>query len=541
MNVLVVIPARGGSEGVPRKNLRSLAERPLIYYSINTALKSTYSPDVYVSSDDQEILAISENLGAKTIQRDQALADSATTLDPVIFDAYSQISNKENKVYQVIVTLQPTSPLLTTESLDEAIGLLITNPSLDTIISATNDTHLTWTKTETGFTPNYEQRLNRQQLPACFRETGGFLICRDTVITNDSRIGDSVSLFELSNREAIDIDTYEDLNLCEYYLSRKTILFVLTGHTQVGLGHVYRALTIANRIIDHELRFLLDSSSTLGLEKIKESKYRASLQQRVDISEDILEISPDIVINDQLDTSSEYVEKLKSHNIKVINFEDLGEGAQHADLVINDLYPEQRSMPNHFYGPAYFCARDEFLITEPRPVHQSVKTVLITFGGTDPNNLTRKVLDSIYDFCQQNAIKLVAVLGIGYEQTDTLAAFPSVEILTNIRNMSQIMRAADIAFTSAGRTIYELACVGTPAIVLAQNQRETTHFWASKSDGYAYMGLGSEVSEDRIYQTFYQLMKDYKLRKHMQEQMLSTNIKESTSRVIKLLKSVIEV
>ena len=86
MNTLIIIPARGGSKGIPRKALRTLAGLPLIAHSIGTAKKSSFNPDVYVTSDDDEILFAASKLGAKVYKRPEQLADDKTTLDPVIFD-----------------------------------------------------------------------------------------------------------------------------------------------------------------------------------------------------------------------------------------------------------------------------------------------------------------------------------------------------------------------------------------------------------------------------------------------------------------------
>src|SRR5689334_13164562 len=102
MNVLVIIPARGGSKGIPRKNLRALAGKPLISYGIRAALASKFSPDVYVSSEDDEILSISRSFGAKVIRRDAGIAGDAITLDPVIYDAYRQAAERERKTYDLI-------------------------------------------------------------------------------------------------------------------------------------------------------------------------------------------------------------------------------------------------------------------------------------------------------------------------------------------------------------------------------------------------------------------------------------------------------
>ena len=85
-NILVVIPARGGSKGIPRKNLRLLGEKPLIYYSIKNALQSKYNLDVFISSEDEEILNTAHKFGAKTHRRYLSISDDKTTLDPVIYD-----------------------------------------------------------------------------------------------------------------------------------------------------------------------------------------------------------------------------------------------------------------------------------------------------------------------------------------------------------------------------------------------------------------------------------------------------------------------
>jgi len=177
-SVLVVIPARGGSKGIPRKNLRTLAGKPLIYYGIKASLASKYKPDVCVSSDDEEVLSIAKQIGAKVVKRDSQIAQDATTLDPVVYDAYKQLEGLENKQYDLIVTLQPTSPLLKTASLDDAIDLIVSNSEVETVIAATDDTHLTWKKEEGVFLPNYKERVNRQYLPSVFKENGGLLITR---------------------------------------------------------------------------------------------------------------------------------------------------------------------------------------------------------------------------------------------------------------------------------------------------------------------------------------------------------------------------
>lgn len=540
MNILVVIPARGGSKGIPRKNIRLLDRKPLIYYSIKTALSSKFDLDIYVSSDDDEILNISEKFGAKIHKRCSNIAEDATTLDPVIYNCYLYAKNNERKEYDYIVTIQPTSPLLNIHSLDLAIEKIIKNQNIDTIISAKNDTHLSWKKVNNKFIPTYTKRVNRQELPPLFTETGGFLITKKECINNQTRIGNNIDLYILNGKETIDIDNYEDWNLCEYYLKQKRILFVVTGNNEVGLGHIYNTLAIANDILNHEIIFLVDINSQLGYDKVASRNYPVFMQKNINIIDDIQLLNPDIIINDKLDTDFNYITQLKQLNLKVINFEDLGDGAKRADAVINAIYPEDKKIPNHFYGPQYFILRDEFLYSQLKEVTEPVCNVLLTFGGVDPNNYTKKVIDAIYDYCAKRKINLTVITGFGYEKHETLNSYEDVHILKNITDISVYMLQADIIFTSAGRTIYEIASINTPAIVMAQNERELTHFFASENFGFLNLGLGYNLSESQILSNFVELCNNFSKRKTMSALMKQTNLKDGRKTVVKIINKVIE-
>jgi CMP-N-acetylneuraminic acid synthetase len=541
MNILVVIPARGGSKGIPRKNLRLLNGKPLLYYVIQTALNSNYNLDVYVSSEDEEILSITQGFGAKTHTRDIKIADDKTTLDPVIYECYSYAQKQQNKEYDFIITMQPTSPLLKTSSLDTAIKTMLENKSIETMIAAKDATHLSWRKEGEKFVPNYEKRVNRQYLTPTYTETGAFFITRKDIITPENRIGKEVQLHLLSGGEEIDIDTYEDWNLCEYYLQKKHIVFVVTGNKEVGLGHVYNTLLLANDILNHQITFLVDSKSKMAFEKIASKNYPVVLQQHTDIVDDIKVLNPDVVINDRLDTTKIYIDQLKELHYKVINFEDLGEGAKEADLVINAIYPEKQILPNHYFGHEYFVLRDEFIYAkEKEPIKEKVTEVLITFGGVDPNNFTKKVLDAIYEYCLENSINITVIAGFGYKKFDTLKEFTNITILTNVTNIAHSMLQADIIFTSAGRTTYEIASTTTPAIVLAQNERELTHFFASSEFGFLNLGLGVDIDKTILLKHFQELTHSCTTRQYMSQLMKKVDLKSGRTRVIKLIKNKIE-
>ena len=176
---LAIIPARGGSKRLPRKNILDLCGKPLISWSIEAALKSKYISKVVVSSDDEEILNISSNFGADIIKRPYELAnDTATTFDTV----KHTIDNFEN--YDYIVLLQPTSPLRNENQIDEAIELL-EEKQADAIVSVCEMDHSPlWSNIlpEDGNMRGFlrEEILNKrsQDLEKYYRLNGAIYICK---------------------------------------------------------------------------------------------------------------------------------------------------------------------------------------------------------------------------------------------------------------------------------------------------------------------------------------------------------------------------
>ncbi|MED5073197.1 glycosyltransferase [Anoxybacillus geothermalis] len=535
MNTLVVIPARGGSKGIPRKNIRHLNGKPLIGYSIETAKKSKYVDKVIVSTDDTEIASIAENYGAEIMFRPEHLASDEVPLDPVIYDVVDNLE-KKGMSFEYIVTIQPTSPLLRTETLDKVIEILI-DGDYDTVLTAVDDRHLAWTKENGMFVPKYKERKNRQYLPPEYRETGAVLASKRSVITPDSRIGKKVTLYEVDKFESIDIDSPMDWWIAEKILKRKKVVIRVDGYKEIGLGHVYRALTLAHNIMDHELIFLMDKQHELGIDIVKQQNFRVETFVNNPLNK-IAELSPDIVINDILDTSKEYILALKEMGIKVYNFEDLGDGAEFADGVFNALYPGSVPSEKFYTGEKYYCARYEFLNAKTKEITEKVENVLITFGGTDPNNLTLKTLKAIskskYDF------NITIILGPGYLNSESLYEEVNkldrqISVFHHVKNMAEHMYNADIIFSSAGRTMYEIAMIGTPAIIIAQNYREMTHLFGHNYNGFVNLGIHHEVSDETILNTFNRLINDIELRKIMNRRMLSHDLKNGISRVLSII------
>lgn len=539
-SILLVIPARGGSKGIPRKNVRNLGGRPLIHYAINCALGSRHKPDVWVSTEDEEIALIAKRAGAGVCRRPPKFSGDAVTLDPVVHHALGWVTRKTGKSFSIVATVQPTAPLLKTETLDAALDRMLAEPKLDTLIAGIDDTHLTWRREGGRFVPAYEKRVNRQQLPKVYRETGSFLVTRAGCVTAQGRIGNNVELFLVPRHQAVDIDDETDWLVCEQLLRRRRVLFVVAGYNQIGLGHVYRALTIANDLTGHEISFLATKKSGLALQRLRDLHHRAEIQRHPRLEEDAAALRPDLVINDILDTDERYVRALKRLPCRVVNFEDLGAGARHADAVINALYPERHLMEHIYAGHKYFFARDEFQSAVPRPVVRRVSRVLVTFGGTDENNLTCRVLEAIGPAAAAGGMGVTVITGPGYTHFRALARFKRIKLVRSTSRMSDYMTSADLMFTSAGRTVFEAACCGVPTVVLAQNERELTHYFAHPERGFINLGLGKDVPKSEIASTFAELCGDRKRRQEMQRTMLAHDVRSGRKRVMEIIGRLLE-
>lgn len=535
MKGIVVIPARGGSKGIPRKNVRLLGGKPLIAYSIENALNSAHNLKVVVSTDDEEIARISKAYGAEVVMRPKQLATDEVTLDPVIFYTVNQVERNEKASYDYVLTMQPTSPLLSVVTLDAAISYYLEH-DFDTVLSGINQPHLSWTEKDGKIVPNYKERLNRQYLPKDLFETGAFFISKRSFVVQNSRFGSNVSVFEIPKKEAIDIDTPQDWWVAEKELNKKNILIRVEGYAEIGLGHIYRGLMLAYNLIDHNIKFVLSAKSDIGLKKIQSSHFAYEvMEEDRELVQLIADFDCDILINDILDTTEEYILMCKRTGVRVVNFEDLGEGAIVADAVINDLYDEKYESKNHFWGSDYYLIRDEFLLAEPTKFNPEVKEVLVIFGGTDPSNLTERVLTVVHEL-NEPTIHFTFVLGLGYPEKEKVEKYAAdynlnVDIIQDVKMMTEYMGNADVALSSQGRTMLELASMGVPTILLAQNTREQHHEFGYLKNGFINLGLGKEVENETIKQTILWLVRSPQIRKQMKQQMLSKDLKSGINRV----------
>ena len=527
--ILVVIPARGGSKGIPRKNVRLLDGQPLISYSINVAKSSEYVDDVVVTTDDSEIALLSEKFGASVIRRSEELSTDETPLDPVVYDAMVQKEKLAFDEYDLVITLQPTSPLIKTSTLDKVIEKF-EDFAIDSVITVVDDRRLSWGYDENNerFFPNYIERKNRQDLPKDFKETGAILATRRKFVNEFSRLGTNIDIVEVSQEESVDVTNYEDWWIAEKYLQRKKIAIVPNASESVGTKHINRCLSVASKLVFHDILFLLEETHQLGIDIIEKYNYNYKIYDgKDDLINCLRDYSPDLLLNDIADTSSEYISILRDEGYFVINFEDLGTGSGLANVVFDALYEHDLSEKNIYTGYEYYLLRDEFYFQPQKIITHAVNNVLITFTGEDEDNLTEKVINSILSTNYEGRINVI--VGLTYPNLEGLISKyesnQSIQIYQNVSNISEFMFKADIIFSSASKRMYDICSLGVPTICLCQNERELSHVFANESNGFINMGLGVDVEMQQLIDQFVNLVNDYDLRVAMNKKMLSIDLK----------------
>ena len=527
--ILVVIPARGGSKGIPRKNVRLLDGQPLISYSINVAKSSEYVDDVVITTDDSEIALLSEKFGSSVIRRSEELSTDETPLDPVVYDAMVQKEKLAFDEYDLVITLQPTSPLIKTSTLDQVIEKF-EDFAIDSVITVVDDRRLSWGYDENNerFFPNYIERKNRQDLPKDFKETGAILATRRKFVNEFSRLGTNIDIVEVSQEESVDVTNYEDWWIAEKYLQRKKIAIVPNASESVGTKHINRCLSVASKLVFHDILFLLEETHQLGIDIIEKYNYNYKIYDgKDDLINCLRDYSPDLLLNDIADTSSEYISILRDEGYFVINFEDLGTGSGLANVVFDALYEHDLSEKNIYTGYEYYLLRDEFYFQPQKIITHAVNNVLITFTGEDEDNLTEKVINSILSTNYEGRINVI--VGLTYPDLEGLISKyesnQSIQIYQNVSNISEFMFKADIIFSSASKRMYDICSLGVPTICLCQNERELSHVFANESNGFINMGLGVDVEMQQLIDQFVNLVNDYDLRVAMNKRMLSIDLK----------------
>ena len=231
MKILAIIPARGGSKGVPRKNVIEINGNPLISYTISAALKASLITDIVVSTDDPEIAEISRKLGAQVpFMRPLDLASDQAQSAPVIEHALFFMEKIKDFKYDAILMLQPTSPLRTSQHIEESLNLY-KSKECDSVVSVTSvgGNHpfrmkrLINNQLVNYIDQGFWNMKPRQSLPDVYIRNGAiYLISREVFIQQRQLIGNNCLGYVMSDSDSTNIDSPIDLKIAELLLKEKS-------------------------------------------------------------------------------------------------------------------------------------------------------------------------------------------------------------------------------------------------------------------------------------------------------------------------------
>jgi N-acylneuraminate cytidylyltransferase len=219
-----VIPARGGSKGIKDKNLIDLCGKPLLAWSIEQAAACPEVDAIFVSSDSERILDVARRHGAKGIVRPAALATDTASSEDALLHAMDHIETAGEHI-DLVVFLQPTSPLRRPSDISAAIQTL-RDQNADSLFSSVRMDDVCLWKAADGkpvdsVTYDYRDRGRRQDRQPYLLENGSIYLFKPEVLRRErNRLGGRIAVSTMEPWQAFEIDSIEDLPLCEYYLQR---------------------------------------------------------------------------------------------------------------------------------------------------------------------------------------------------------------------------------------------------------------------------------------------------------------------------------
>jgi CMP-N-acetylneuraminic acid synthetase len=535
-NIWVVIPARGGSIGIPRKNLKSIAGKPLVQHVIETAVKVVGRERTVLITDSVEIVEFAALLGVLTIY-EKTPTPPHETLDEKVYRNLQGLRDFGATDEDFVLTVQPTSPLLSAETLVASIEKLL-DGSLS-VVSVAAERHLRWSRSEaTGvLEPLYSERKNRQDIEPTYRETGAVIGSSIKLISKlRTRVVEPVTALVVPDSESIDIDDFGDLFQTSHLLTRSTVVIRIEANVEMGLGHAYRGLAIAHELSRHEVIFVVSQHSTMASELVSKSPYRLETFGTSDELIDLLcALKPEVLILDILDTDQQEISRIRSLGfaMSLITFEDEGSGASLCDVGIYDLTSPPKLAPStSLVGPEYAVLGPSFeLYGQLSSRIEKKSDLLVSFGGTDPARLTRKVVEALKGINYKKSVTIVSGPGSDFELEPELGL--DVRHLRNVDNMALLIGEHAIGVGSRGRTVFEFAAMGVPVLCFSQNLKESAHKHVGDFTGSRGGGDGFMMSVDEITETLSDFLNDSEAQDQLRNS--STRFRQERSNRMTLL------
>lgn len=510
-SLLAIVPARGGSLGVLRKNLRVIDGKPLVLQRLETLRAAGLDP-IVCSTDDPVIASIARMAGFEVHDRSETTAGGAATIADVVTEVV-----RDRGWSGPVGVFQPTSPGLSADRIRIEVANFLADDSLRTSATVAPVHDVLWTPD--GPIGDW---VNRQHGgPSAWRETGGMRLVKDPALLPSMVDMAGHDLVELLDAvEAMDVDDHAQLAGVRQVLAATTVTFVAAAGHGIGSGHLHRCLTLADELTHHEVQFAL---------KVAEGEDPSPWEKLVlDAGHRIGDSQPSdgggIVVFDLLRTDPATIWTLKRMGLGVVVLEDDGPGAYAADLVVNEL---AGSGPEAWRcGPDYAVLRPEFLRGRPHAPTEAghladskgAGRVLLYFGGTDPAGLTGRLRLLL----QSRGHTVISATGYGGREAVTLA---------------EQMSLADVFVTAAGRAVHAAAHVGIPTISIPVNGRETRH---ARLDSVHYLPRAEIVSDRQVIEAVTAVLGSAALRLEMSERGRRTVDGAGTQRIASLIDRIAE-
>ena len=225
MNPAIIIPARSGSKGVNRKNVRLVGYKPLVYWSIKCALSSSLTTNIFVSTNDPEVTSIAASLGVETLHRPAELATDHATMADVLKDILTSTTTFHQ--FDSVILLQPTAPFRLATDIRDSWDLFSQNGSSDSVISVTTveDAHPARMYTlNSGSLVSLDSTYssaNRQDLPPVYHRNGSVYISSRETILSGRMLSDKIIPYIMPPDRSLNIDSPFDLLLADLLMRYK--------------------------------------------------------------------------------------------------------------------------------------------------------------------------------------------------------------------------------------------------------------------------------------------------------------------------------
>lgn len=225
MEILAVIPARGGSKEIPGKNLRPVAGKPLIAHTIQAALQSSSINRVIVSTDDKEIAEVSKKFGADVVMRPVEISGDTSSSESALLQVLEHLRSREGYQPDLLVFLQCTSPLTVPSHIDGTVAKLLSEKA-DCALTVTPFFHFIWNRSKdglaTGINHDSTTRPMRQEREGQFLENGAVYVMRtDGFLKHRHRFFGRAVMYELPSENSLEIDAHHDLRVADLMLRER--------------------------------------------------------------------------------------------------------------------------------------------------------------------------------------------------------------------------------------------------------------------------------------------------------------------------------